>query len=101
MCTVAGEVDTFTAPLLRDELREATGNGRSHLVIDLTGVTFFGAAGIRLLIQARDAQHDGYQLVLVASRPVVRVLDICALDQPLPRYPDVDSAVAACSNPAG
>lgn len=78
VCAAAGEVDSFTAPLLLDKLQKATADGPRHLIIDLSAVTFFSAAAFGVLMQARDMQKGGYELVLVGNaRPVVRVLDIC------------------------
>jgi len=35
---------------------EMTRDGPSHLVLDLSRVTFFGAAGVRVLLDLREAQ---------------------------------------------
>lgn len=95
VCSAVGEVDSLTAPRLREQLHTATRDKPRCLVVDLSAVTFFSAAGVNTLHAARDAQHQGQQLVLVAkSRPVVRVLDICQV--PYPRYCNLDRALAAC-----
>jgi anti-sigma B factor antagonist len=100
VCTAVGEVDLITGPLLRNQLQKATDKPR-HLVLDLSDVTFFSAAGVEVLMQTLMAQQDRYALVLVGNSPrVMRVLDVLNLVQRFPRYDDVDDAVAACNGAA-
>lgn len=95
VCSVAGEVDSFTAPLLHDRLlHEAVHDEPWCLVVDLSAVTFMGAAGVATLHTARFWQHDRQLLLVATARPVVRVLEICEVDYP--RYCDLDQALAAC-----
>jgi anti-anti-sigma factor len=101
VCTAVGEVDLTTRPLLLDPLLKAISDGPRHLVVDLSGVTFFSAAGVEVLMQTLTAQQDRYAVVLVGnSRPVMRVLDVLKLAQRFPRYDDVDEAVAAVAEPS-
>lgn len=94
MCAVAGEVDITTAPILRDQLCKAISTNPRHLVVDLSAVTFFSAAGIHALHTPRAAQDENQQLVLVGTgRPVARVLDICQVCYP--RYCELNQALAA------
>lgn len=101
-CEVVGEVDLSTAPLLRTRLQQATADGPKHLVVDMASVTFICAVGLGVLLEARAKQNDGFELVLVGNtRPVVRVLEGCGLGPEFRRYPDLDSAVAACVDGRG
>ena len=101
VCTAVGEVDVATGPLLLDRLQKATSDEPRHLVVDLSGVTFFSAAGVDVLMQALTAQQGRYAMVLVGnSRPVMRVLDVLKLTQRFPRYDGVDEAVAAAAEPS-
>lgn len=94
MCVVTGEVDITTAPILRDQLCKAISTNPRHLVVDLSAVTFFSAAGIHALHTPRAAQDENQQLVLVGTgRPVARVLDICQVRYP--RYCELNQALAA------
>ena len=51
------------------------------LWLDLAGVTFFGSAGVSLILRAeREASARGGRLALLnPALPVLRVLDICRL----------------------
>ncbi|MPZ65511.1 MAG: STAS domain-containing protein [Pseudonocardiaceae bacterium] len=99
VCTAAGEVDMSTAPLLGQQLQQAISSQPRRLVVNLSAVTFFSAAGVGALDEARAAQRDEHELVLVGkSRVLKRVLDVC--DVGYPRYCDLDRAVTACSEDA-
>jgi anti-sigma B factor antagonist len=52
---VSGEVDIVTAPLLWAALRRDAGTRAECVIADLSGVTFFSAAGITALL--RTAHH--------------------------------------------
>ncbi|WP_434446795.1 STAS domain-containing protein [Lentzea sp. E54] len=91
---VRGEVDMVTSPLLRDRLQEHLRPTCLDLVVDLTEVSFFGAAGLTdLVIARRTAQEVGVRLRLVArTRVVLRPLTITGLDELFDVYPDIAHA---------
>lgn len=95
VCSAAGEVDSFTASLLCERLHQAVSHEPRCVILDLSTVTFFGAAGVTVLHAARSRQDEQQRLVLVAAgRPVARVLDICEVAYP--RYSELEHALAAC-----
>lgn len=95
LCTVTGEVDLATAPVLLEQLQKAMSDGPRYLIVDLSAVTFFGAAGVRLLDEARAARGEEHEVVLVSDdRLVARVLQIC--DVNYRRYSDRYQALADC-----
>ena len=53
--SAAGEIDHDSHHVLGEAAETALRQGGERLVIDLTEVTFFGAAGVRVIIAAR--QH--------------------------------------------
>jgi anti-anti-sigma factor len=77
VASVRGELDMATAPVLRSVLMAAGGPS----TVDLAGVTFIDASGLRVLVAAANrARGDGGELVLCgASRGVLRVLEITGL----------------------
>lgn len=79
--TAAGEIDSTSAPVLKDRLDALLDAGVEELVVDLTGVTFLDSAGLCVLAAAyRRASADGHSLrVLASSRAVVRPLQITGL----------------------
>jgi anti-sigma B factor antagonist len=83
LVTVAGEVDLFTAPQLKQHLLDAIDAGGQRIVVDLSGTTFIDSSGLGTLIGARRrlAELDG-QLVLVSTNPTIdRTMELTGLDQ--------------------
>lgn len=77
---VVGEIDTLTAPVMRERLDEQLA-AVPLLVIDLTDVTFLGSAGLAVLVAAKDeADRRRHTLRLVpGSRIVTRALEATGL----------------------
>ena len=64
--SVTGEVDSFTAPALEQELEWVLGDGASNAVVDLAGVGFIDSTGLRVLLKALPRfEQRGGRLVLV------------------------------------
>jgi len=81
-----GEIDIATAPAIRRLLMAAISGGDVHLAVDMSGVTFLGAAGIGVLVAAANrAREAGGSLSLLAPSPQVqRLVDVLHLDGILP-----------------
>ncbi|MCW2678230.1 MAG: Anti-anti-sigma factor [Modestobacter sp.] len=79
--TVVGEVDTFTAPVLRASLDTQLEQQPTDLVIDLCGVQFLGSAGLAVLVETqKSARSRDVGLRLVANtRAVTRPLEVTGL----------------------
>jgi anti-anti-sigma factor len=54
-----GELDMSTAGQVRDAIAEVRERGFDRIVLDLRGITFIDSTGVRLLIRARAASHEG------------------------------------------
>ena len=64
------------------------------VVIDLSGVTFFSAAGLTALLSARKLCDGLTDLrIVAASSPVMRLLEVTALSGELAVYPTLDRAL--------
>ncbi len=85
--TVRGEVDFSSAPLLADRIAQAR-IWFTTVVVDLSGVTFFSAAGIDALLT------DG-PMALVCSPPVLRVITTAGLEDRWALHRSVFLALAA------
>jgi anti-sigma B factor antagonist len=74
--SAAGEIDMATAPLLIQRCGEVPGSV-SHVVVDLSEVTFFDSSGLGALV-ACQKRHGS--LTVVASKPqIVRLFEITGL----------------------
>jgi anti-sigma B factor antagonist len=76
-----GELDSDTAPDVLAAGDRALATEPTSLALDCAGITFFGSAGIRTLLDLRDACHDrNVEFRLVATpRRVLRPLEVTGL----------------------
>jgi anti-sigma B factor antagonist len=77
----AGEIDSTSAPVLRERLEVLLDGDVEDFVVDLVQVTFLDSAGLCVLAAAhRRAEGQGVGMhVLAASRAVIRPLQITGL----------------------
>jgi len=90
---VRGEVDAYSAPQLRDALREMGGEG-ARLLVDLNGVDFMDSSGLGVLIGAlKRAREEGGELALVCTgQNLLRLLAITGLDRVFTILDSVEAA---------
>ncbi|SFO91950.1 anti-anti-sigma factor [Amycolatopsis arida] len=104
---VSGEVDIVTAPGLRDRVEQAVrrcaDESAAGLVLDLTGVTFLGTAGLSVLLELAEnaAGRDLPWAVAAAGRAVLRPLAATGHLETVPVYPEVDAAADVVLTGAG
>ncbi|UOY04093.1 acetyl-CoA C-acetyltransferase [Blastococcus sp. PRF04-17] len=79
--TAVGEIDSTSAPVLRQKLDAVLESGLPELTVDLGGVTFLDSAGLCVLAAThRRAVRQGMRMrVLASSRAVIRPLQITGL----------------------
>jgi anti-sigma B factor antagonist len=79
--TAAGEIDSTSAPVLRQHVDSLLDGDVRELTVDLGQVTFLDSAGLCVLAAAhRRAVRQGVTLrVLASSRAVIRPLQITGL----------------------
>jgi anti-sigma B factor antagonist len=93
---VSGEVDAYTAPMLREQLRELAAKGAVHLIADLRQVGFLDSTGLGALVAARTtASEHGAALPLVCTHQrILKLFTITGLDGVFQIYDSVDDARA-------
>lgn len=94
--TATGEIDMLTAPDLRAEVLGRIDEART-LVLDMTGVSFLGSAGLAVLVEAsQHAKRRGTAFRVVAvERAVTRPLVATGLGDVFSVYGSVAEAVSA------
>ena len=94
---VGGEIDVYTAPVLREHLDEHISAGRHHLVVDLGGVSFMASTGLGVLVGRLKLVRvaDGTLRLVCASDRILNVFSITGLDKVFKIFPSVDDALAA------
>jgi anti-sigma B factor antagonist len=76
LLSVLGEIDLVTVPTLDAAVAEHVA-AAPRLVIDLSGVTFFGSLGLASLMRAMTlADERGTRLLLVAGTRVRRTMEL-------------------------
>ena len=61
--TLAGRLDTTTAPNLEAELKQSV-SGVDMLVLDFAGLEYLSSAGLRVLLQAQKVMNKQGKMVL-------------------------------------
>ncbi|WP_232665645.1 STAS domain-containing protein [Pseudonocardia sp. TRM90224] len=92
--TVTGEVDALTAPELSSAVAAAPVATDRLLVLDLTGVTFLGSAGLAVISTAAASVSVPVRVV-AATHTVTRPLEVTGLDQVVELHPTLASALTA------
>jgi len=78
---VTGEVDVYTAPILRERLYGVITGGASHVVLDLQGMTFIDSTGLGVIVGTlKRLRQDGGELMLRSpGRSTRKVLELTGL----------------------
>jgi anti-sigma B factor antagonist len=94
---VTGEVDVYTAPMLRERIRELAASGAVHLIADLGPVDFLDSTGLGVLVGGlKRLREDGGSLALVLKTPrILRVFQITGLTKAFATWPSVADAITA------
>jgi len=93
---VAGEIDVYTAPLLREVLDKQIAAGRTDLVVDLEQVTFMDSTGLWVLVgrlKLVRGQNGSLRIVSAQDR-ILKVFKITGLDKVFHIFPTVEEATA-------
>ena len=94
--TLPAEVDVLNADRTSYELRAAFRPGVTVVIADMTQTTFTDLAAIRALLTARNtaAASQAELRLVIPPGPVLRVLQITALDRHLQIYPTLNAALS-------
>jgi len=98
---VGGEIDVYTAPVLRERLAALHEAGRHDIVVDLRAVRFMDSTGLGVLVGVlKRVRLAGGRLALVIdSERVLKVFHITALTQIFEIHPSLPRALAAAPTP--
>ena len=94
---VAGEVDVYTAPRLREKLVELVSQGKQQIVVDLEGVDFLDSTGLGVLVGGlkRLRSHEGDLSLVCTRQRILKVFEITGLTKVFSIFDSVDEAVSA------
>lgn len=93
---VKGEIDVYTAPVLREELTSLIDSEHTTIVVDLTQVSFMDSTGLGVLVGAlKKVRTLGGDLALVIDQEkILKVFRITALTQVFTIHPTLEAALA-------
>ncbi|QSB14312.1 STAS domain-containing protein [Natronosporangium hydrolyticum] len=98
-----GEVDVYTASVLRQRLIEVIEGGSHRVVVDLRRVDFLDSTGLGVLVGAlKRLRMAGGELGLVCdNEKLLKVFRITALDRVFALHETVEAATAPPAQPNG
>jgi anti-sigma B factor antagonist len=94
---IAGEVDVYTAPQIREQVQDLAAKGTAHLIADLSEVEFIDSSGLGALIGGlrRVREDDGSLILVITTHRVLRVFQLTALTKAFVIYDNLDEALSA------
>jgi anti-sigma B factor antagonist len=94
---VAGEIDIYAVPRLRELLIELAGTGNHQLIVDLGKVGFLDSAGLGVLAGGlkRVRPHDGWPDLVCARERILNIFRLTGLTRVFGIYQTADQDVAA------
>jgi anti-sigma B factor antagonist len=92
---LAGEVDLYTAPELKQQLLETIANGAKDVVVDFTNTSFIDSTALGVLVGGvKRLRPNGGRLSIVSSdRNITKIFEITGLDRVFTIYPTRDEAL--------
>ena len=73
---IEGRVDTTTAPVLENELKESL-DGVENLVLDFKGVEYISSAGLRVLLSVQKIMNrQGEMTVTNVSEDIMEIFEV-------------------------
>ena len=92
---VAGEVDVYTAPKLREKLVELVGDGNHDIIVDMTKVDFLDSTGLGVLVGGlkRVLSHDGSLALVCNQERILKIFRITGLTKVFPIHNSLDEAL--------
>ncbi|MCF6474101.1 STAS domain-containing protein [Nonomuraea sp. MG754425] len=94
---VAGEVDVFTAPKLREQMIDLAAKGVVHIVADLSAVEFLDSTGLGVLVGGlkRLRTQDGSLALVMTTDRISRIFRITGLTAVFASHSSALDAVTA------
>jgi anti-sigma B factor antagonist len=98
---VAGEIDVYTAPRLREKMVELVNAGHYDLVVDMESVEFLDSTGLGVLVGGlkRVRSHDGSLRIVCTQERLLKIFRITGLTKVFPIHDSIDEAVSAAPVP--
>ncbi|WP_310721200.1 STAS domain-containing protein [Streptomyces lydicus] len=98
---VDGEVDTHTAPMVREGVIKLLDEGHRHFVLDLSSVPFMDSMGLGVIvaITKRIREHEGSLRIASVSGRILRLFDLSGMRESYEIYPSTMEATQSTPSP--
>jgi anti-sigma B factor antagonist len=95
--SLAGDIDVFESPRLREELQRLIEAGHQHLAVDLNAVRFLDSTGLGVLVGIfhRLRAVDGSIVLICTSDRIREVFRVTRLTDVFAIHPDLESVMRA------
>ncbi|WP_214411310.1 STAS domain-containing protein [Sphaerisporangium fuscum] len=92
---LTGDLDASTTPMARTRLHDLLAEGRTRLVLDVTGLAFCDSGGVWLLLEVhrRARESGGWMRMAGAQGFLRRLLDLTHLTKAFDLTPDLPTAL--------
>ena len=93
---LAGEMDVYTSPKLREQVADLAENGTNHVIADLRGVDFLDSTGLGALVGSlkRLRTRQGSLMIVTGGR-ILQLFQITGLTRAFALHACVMDAIAA------
>jgi anti-sigma B factor antagonist len=90
-----GEIDVYTAPLLRQKLVDLVDEGALNIVVDMEKVDFLDSTGLGVLVEGlkRVKTRGGNLTLVITQDKILKIFDITGLNKAFPVYGTREEAV--------
>ncbi len=85
---LSGEVDVYSAPKLRETIKDLVDEGKYNIVVDLEKVAFLDSTGLGVLVGGlKRVKHHGGELgIICGQEKILRIFRITGLTKVFPIY---------------
>jgi anti-sigma B factor antagonist len=94
--SLRGEIDVYTAPLLRQALVDLIDRGTRNIVVDMERVDFLDSTGLGVLVEGlkRVRTREGNLSIVATHEKILKIFDITGLNKAFPLFGSVEDALA-------
>lgn len=92
---IAGDIDMYSSPVLREELLVLVSKKASHVLVDFKEVSYIDSSGIATFVEGlKSTMSFGGKLKLVSLPPgIIEIFNFSRLDKVFEIYGSVDEAI--------
>src|SRR5438046_7628005 len=92
-----GEIDVYTAPLLRQKIVDLVDEGALNIVVDMEKVDFLDSTGLGVLVDGlkRVKTREGSMKLVANQDRILKIFDITGLSKVFPIHGTLDEALGS------